>query len=453
MISEDQIREVLKICETNIGAGALDKLRKDLMGQKRPKEAIWELLVLFACIEAVPKVVFEPTSSSPDIHLYDDQNNLILYVEAVFTESRCNNLSNSLNDLGREIYKEIAKNHESLTRLHIRLEKLSDPNKPPTAPDKHLWVPEIIKPIRHLNFQDLLLTGKQRINFDTYDLSAIITQEESSRGFTTGFLTPGLPKKFTDHPCYKVIKKKGRQAKNWPSDVTQKPILLAIGTDSSSHEFDQDLLRQAVYSALLDSKKIPLVTRVNLLNHWSDKPARFHVDGSKYISSVLFIQIKSGYDLGYNKRNPHLTLFHNEHCLNPVTEKIKTFIGDIHFGKLAYGPGWESWQEKPKERYRRDGGSMKIIHKGNQLCIELPSNAVLRALSGESSLDEMYDYAPNDQGSLMKILRRALEDGRKIEDISIIKGNALTREPDRIAFELSDQVENVIKVPKSERKL
>ena len=96
---------------------------------------------------------------------------------------------------------------------------------------------------------------------------------------------------------------------------------------------------------------------------------------------------------------------------------------------------------------------MKITHRGDRLCIELPTTSVMRALSGESSLDEMYGYHPDDQGSLMKTLRKALEDGRKIEDISFIEGDSLTREPDRIAFVLSDQIEKVVKVPKNERNL
>ena len=318
MISEEQTRALLDCCEERLGR--LDTLRAQLLGNK-PKEALWELLVLYACIDAAPTIHYEPEPSHPDVLLFDESGNHILSVEATFVHSNTTKLSELYREFQQYLYKDIVKCEPSIKGVRISLDNLSDYQKDVNLPPPHTWKSLLGSVDGNSRYSELLQSQKQVIEFPKADL--VITLAIHDReGVSGGYKVPGLPEIFSDHVCYKTVKRKGRQAKKWPSSIIDKPLLVIVGADEVSSEFDLEGggqavgLKKAIYGALLDTTKMEPLHRINLLGDWRNKATKLNVSGSNLISSVLMVHLSrpagSWFSAESDRKSPVLSYFKNK---------------------------------------------------------------------------------------------------------------------------------------------
>lgn len=457
MISEQQARTLLEHCEDRLGKDSLVSLRLSLLGNK-PKESLWELLVLYACLDAAPIVQHEPKVGMPDVLLFDESGAHILSVEATFIHSRSTKKSEIISEFRRYVYKDVTKHVPSIKGLRIDLENLSDRRKDVCLPPSHTWKSLLASLGRHSRYSDLRKGQGQVIEFP--EINLLVTMSPDDReGPSGGNKVPGLPQELTGHPCYKILKSKGGQAKNWQPSIKEAPILVIIGVDGVSGEFDVDGqgvigLRQAVLGALLDTTKLPPLVRMNLLNDWRPKALRLNVDGSKLISGVAVINLYSQSALGSGSKYPKISYFKNEDADSPITGEVSKIVAEINFNKISYGPGWESWSQNDRaghiERYKREGGSMSVRDSRECMVFEIPSIVLLRVLSGEVSIDDVYSPY-GGQGSFEGMIKKMLSEGREILDITLKEGDKLKREEDKAVITIGPKVAKVISVAKTQR--
>ena len=453
MISEEQAREMLRLCEVRLGS--LITLRSQLLGNN-PKAALWELVVLFACIDAAPNIKHEPGPGFPDVMLFDEDEQLLLSIEATFIGSDSSGCQRLFDDFCEFITKHVKKYQPLIRGLDINISSHIDKSKDVTLPDRHRWS-NLLTSLVTTQYVELDKSGEQTIVIEAEDLEINLKRRGDDMNLYSGF-SPDDTKVVSNHACYRRLKQKGAQINKWSTEIRDKPILIIIGSDSNSCDSVNDTgpitVRQAVYSALLETDKKSTVQKINMTGQFGVGHGRFNVHGSKHISGVLMIHLannSSGWLTTNRNKTPKEDYYRNEDCIHLIPKDLSPVMNKIDFKKIVYGPGSEAWDHGKDishiKRYKWEGGPLSV---GNDGMLKLPASFVLQILSGEAALSDF--YGDHDHGfSASKFLRRALADGRKIVNVELIEGNPLIREVDEILITLGPKQDRVIAVPKQNR--
>ncbi len=453
MISEEQAREMLRLCEEKLGP--LVPLRSQLLGNN-PKAALWELIVLFACIEAAPNIKHEPGPGSPDVMLFDKNDGLLLSIEATFIGSDSSGRQRLFDDFCEFITKQIKTHQPSIRGIEINVSCHIDQFKDVTLPDRHRWS-NILTFLVTTHYFVLDKSGEQTIVIEDEDLEINLKRRDDDINLYIGFSADD-PKVVSNHTCYRRLKQKGAQINKWSAEIRDKPILIIIGSDSNPSDFNNDTgpitMRQAIYSALLETDNMSTVQKINMTGQFGVSHGRFNVHGSKQISGVLMIHLvsnSSGWLTPNLNKTPKEGYYPNKDCIHLISKNLNPVMNKIDFKKIVYGPGSEAWDHgkdvSHKKRYKWEGGSLTV---GSNMMLKLPASVFLQVLSGEAGLSDF--YADRDYGfSASKFLKRALADGRRIINIELIKGNSLIREVDEVSITLGPKEDKIIAIPKQYR--
>ena len=453
MISERQIRNLLKECEVYLGC-KLENIRSRLLSNHDYSATIWELVILYSSMDLGARVEHEPGRAMPDLKL-SDQDEVLFWLEVLEVGSATKKQSKRIGDLHDWIYNQLRESGCQLNGGIIDISPI-EPKNELSIPPFNEWK-SLKKSASWKSFvSDVRSSGVGRWDFCSGN-ACISFSANQSECLTASYLVPNLPKYVKQHPVYKAIKRKGKQIKKWDSSITDRPIVLVICTTDNSPEFERRGngidLEEAIYTALLDPHKLNLIDRFNILRDGTvddDLIKSKQVLGARLISGVIFVQLKS--QSGVLEFNPNKVaeshLFINEHADVLINRSQHLLLSNMNFNRFEYGPGWESWEGTHRDpiiaRNRKKGGSFTMgSGKDGVYYIELPAITIIRIMAGDISAEEaLSTYGDNPK--LIDWFDKVLNESHSIENISFVKSDLLSREEDRIRIEFSDPESPVI---------
>ena len=452
MLSEEQIKELLLSCEQSIGKELID-LRKRLLAHKNYNATIWELIVLYIFLTGSVEVDHEPSTAMPDICLAGGSVEK-LFIEATVVSSRTKEQSERIDKFRSWLRQRVEKEFQPFTGAIIDLgskSKDSDISIPP----EHEWKSMLGDQSWKYFLSELTSTnsgiwvcplGNVTVRFSINDTEYI----------SGGHAVPNLPKIVDEHVVYRAIKNKGQQIKQWSSDVKSAPIVLVIGCDEVSSEFNSNGfgigLKEAIYNALLDPHKMGLADRYNILRNGAIVGIRSkQVNGARHISAVVFVNLIAERMVlsPRNRKIAKVTLFENAHADIPLNESQRDFIQKMNFNRIEYGPGWEAWQDTKNqdlsERARMWGGSMVISSRADGgFTIEIPTVLLTRILAGDLTAQDASDQFCDSPPQLIQLFKKALENNQQLLEASVVSVESLSREEARVRLNFSGPQPSVI---------
>lgn len=427
MISERQISGLLEECERALGH-PLPGLRSRLLRHDNFTASLWELASLFVCVKSQLNVTYEPAPAHPDLRIANpDAEPFWIEVTSVSPRSRA--ATAALRRFHTWIFEQAKKQGFIGPGAEIRIDELDATHEISMPPDNQ-WPRLSRSDSGNRFFYDVTKTG-HGVWIDHDNNFKIRFTRLESETLSGGYPVLGIPKAIRDHPVYRSIKSKADQIKSkWDDSVRADPIVLVIGAEDQSSEFNlRDArvgLEHAVNAALLDPRKLTFIERYNNLgNRYFTEIKSDRVAGAKWISAVLFVNLIARYSLGYGPttRESKSTFFENIHAENRLTHRQREIILAIDFNQIQYGPEWEAWRKEsanipPHLRYRKRGGSLSMGTTTNGgFYMEIPSATLTRVLSGDLSAQDAFGGRDD---LFLKRLHGALTENRRIESIDIV---------------------------------
>ena len=479
MISERQARELLANCEDRMG-GQLVELRHRLQSAE-PHSALWELIVLDSVLHHGP-AQHEPREGSPDIFVGDIDTNRLFFEIAWITPSaaKCDeSVRQFISWLRRQI-----RQVRGDVRIDLQIE-LIDKSKPAVAPPEKQWE-DVTHGNSWLSFARSV-PGSVDAAYQIQCANLRIILERIGNGECESTFMPvlNLPDHPEDHPIYRTIRRKARQAHDWRKQGgTYQPLVLVIGADEGLSHIDpmgcgSVTLRQAVYSALLDEKTQHPITRYNLAGSWparkieakqrrseNDPPPllsmvgpRVRVRHSSLISGVAITLLKDEFDLASRRlqRRACLKLYLNPDAAKPLTEEQELHVLKcLQLDRVEFTSRNECWEYDPERgeslsqaRSRMRGGSIAVSkgHGSVLQSIKIPAVMLHRILAGDITAAEAWQEYSLE---VYSDLRQALQSGQEIKGVELISSSQRSREEPmvRITF---DSLRPMMRVPKGQR--
>ncbi|GEM_PF-2042489 len=484
MISESQAEYLLSQCERWLGA-KLHKLRWRLRSEhEQTKSHLWELIVLQATASAVisrhhsrdvanseVSSLIQPEGdqeSVPDIFLQPDEC-APFWVEVAYITPRNPQQETDITRFPFWVGQELSKRKVADSKpLRIRLEP-ADTSKDVQVPPNNYWR-QLLKTDKWKTFVAELESGNFKSTLcleETENANVIVIIEGIEQGsfVSSSFPTPNVPRCAENHPIYKKIEEKAKQARNWAKsgkNKNYKPLVLFLGASEKLHQINDSgtpssiSLKQAVYSALADTEQWDLTTTLNAIGTapWpGTKARRQRVKGSRLISAVVIVTIKnqySGLSYGWRKQASKPLVIKNPHTDVELTAQQEQFINQINLNQVEYGDGHESWEAlQPQDisvalyRYKEWRG--RFVFKAGEdfsFDLEIPCNLVALFLVGDMTASEVWKDKSLDSDDYPTLKKRignylwlAAEINRKIVNVNFVKVDPKLREQSRIRLE------------------
>ena len=331
----------------------------------------------------------------------------------------------------------------TLTSLRQRLLRH---NKPDATIWELVWIfwalqigtvkPESIKDTADLEIQ--FSEDKCRIEVTTLQM----------HDYSTSVVQP--VKNISEHPIYKAIYRKRKQIRKFGKNDTS-PLFLAI---CASHE-DSNLglhtpcgvtPEEAIQAAFYDSRINNLLKELG--SELVPNGKNLNIDAAKYLTGVIFVHLATpiAFDGGINKI-PVAKLFLNQQCVNLANKNVINSLYKINFDKLAFGPGWDDWEQTDKGN--RQMRLTKRVTKNIELShnkFVFPQSYLLKLLAGE--LDSK-KFLVGKNYDLRDMFKMALNEGQDIIAIRLIETEVDHAGEPSVEVTLGEPKELVIAVPKT----
>ena len=360
---------MIEECEGRIGR-TLDGLRKQLLWSDNTLGALWELIVLHACMQLGPGVDHEPAQATPDIVLN------LPGVEPFAVEAT------HIDWPDRE---EQELRHKFIDWVRSCLQKRGvdpssfDPHLGPSDPSvnheiiphEHLWK-GLLRTDAWASVVDASARPPQKIEVDLpLPFRAKLTIEftgVAKDGLSAGFRAAGSIERVADHPVYAALRSKADQARNWKRE---EPLVVCIGS-SLSPLFPIGESRPgaeaAVAAALMNTSQWPIIEQLNRLRDGSGKDYR--VRGAERISAVVLTSIEDPH-LGW-PRQTHTRVAVSRPLLNPnaafpLTKAQLTALAKLNLNLVPYGPQWETWRAPTSSAWKDPSRIMNRNEPGKRI--------------------------------------------------------------------------------------
>lgn len=479
MISERQAREMLVYCEDRLSR-QLVELRHRLQSAE-PHSALWELIILDSVLHQGP-AQHEPHEGAPDIFVGDIDTDR-LFLELAWITPSAAKCDESVRQFIRWLRRQIRQVRGDV-RIDLQVEVI-DNSKPAAAPPEKQWA-EVTHGDSWLSFaRSVPGSVDAAYQIQCANLRIILEQIGAGDSESTYMPVLNLPDHPEDHPIYRTIRRKARQAHEWRKQSgTYQPLVLVIGADEGLSHIDpmgcgSVTLKQAVYSALLDEKTQHPITRYNFAGSWPahDRKSkqgrsrsgqgpswsmvgpRIRVSHSSLISGVAITLLRDEFDVGSRRiqRRARLTFYPNPDAETPLTEDDELLVLNcLQLERVEFTSRSECWEYDPEKgeslsqvRSRRRGGSISVSkgHGSVLQSIEIPAVLLHRILAGDITAAEAWqDYSLEIHSDL----HRALQSGQEISAVQFISPTQGSGEEPRVRLTF-DSTRPTIRVPKQRR--
>ncbi|MBL4810033.1 MAG: hypothetical protein JKY43_08280 [Phycisphaerales bacterium] len=462
MISENQIREMLELCESRIGR-PLKRLREALRVED-PVPGIWELLLLYAALQT-EKAVHEPDEATPDIQIGTPGD--CLWIEATTVSHRDEKSVEKLSRFVDRIHSELRMKFGAAQQSYSVEYDCLDPSRECNPPEENQFN-SLFKLASWKEFLTAVASGDLSVTWELQDqnLRFMLRSCKMQHGYSSsGGPVLFLPAHPAEHPVYRAIRKKAKQAREWTkrhqSEEKFQPLVVWIAAVGDLSQIDPDAghnkvtLRQAVLGALCDPSEMSVLEQYNSVGTWWDPPQQ-PVSGARRIALVcvtVFEQRQDGYG-GPLRLYPKTTFYRGTQA-GRLPDSVKARIRNVNkaLSCVQYGPGWEAWNHKhdktvtpAKDRARYAGGVISYSKGSDVMKIKIPAELLTRVLSGEESANSIWSSYSGDTGAFFK---EALDEGRKIINTSFIDRQAGSRDEPSVEIQFGPPTEPLIRKLKS----
>lgn len=428
---------MIEECEVRIGR-TLDGLRKQLLWSDNTLGALWELIVLHACVQLGPGVDHEPAQATPDIVLN------LQGVEPFAVEA---------THIDWPDRDEQELRHKFIDWIRSCLQKRGvdpssfDPHLGPSDPSvnheilphEHLWK-GLLRTDAWSCVVDASERPPQKIEVDLPSpfrarLSIEFTGVTND-GLSAGFRAAGSIERASDHPVYAALRSKADQARDWKRD---EPLVVCIGS-SLSPLFPMGESRPsaeaAVAVALMNTSQWPIVEQLNRLRDGSGKDYR--VRGGERISGVVLTSIEDPH-LGW-PRQTYSRIAVSRPLLNPnaafpLTKAQRAILATLDLNLVPYGPQWETWRTPTKSAWKDPNRIMNRNEPGKSISYGDGRDGFTLQFAAEDLVRLLAGMDPE------KWLRESIEGIRSggrlrgrpiITSIELVPGDAKQRKPDMV---------------------
>ena len=445
MISEKQILHILTECEAAIGK-PLEKLRNRLLCHDMSFSHIWELITLYSILP-LGQVEAESQPGEPDVCLRCPSCPPI-WIEASYIYPRHKEKIRDSRDFPSWIRRSLLMAGVHYAK-YVNIEiSASDPSEDFTVPPRNQWKKMTSHPSWNSFIKSARSSDLKKAKWTCPLGNVSISLDGVGHYPMTTLPSIGLPETVRDHPVYKNIMEKARQATKWKKlGSNYDPLVLCFGASEEILQIESSYwsavpLRKAVYAALLDRSKLSDIQAYNITGSMSNK--RMRVKGSKYISGVIVVTLENKYEpltLKKFRNYAKAQLFLNDHAEVTLSQEQKELIQSIDFNKIEYGPGWEAWDTSnllrpstntvlDRQRRRWGGASISSWSDGT-IEIKIPVVLLARILSGDiSAVDAWGEYG----GDVLRALAIALGKGQEIIDCKFISSDPKSREENQVSL-------------------
>lgn len=447
MISEGQIRALLRQCEARLGR-PLAQLRTRLRSDRGTLRHIWELVVLSAACRISKDVEHEPTEQSPDVAISCPSGKR-LFIEATHIDWKDREFANKVGEFLDWARDEVCRIHSvEPTTFRVRIEPVSQ-EEDLRLPDPHQFA-QVRKNTEWRQAVGQIGQGSVgRAEVEIDEVCSLRVElfplPRPSQFVNSSYADPRPTKWVRDHPLFGVLRRKARQARKFKLN---EPIVLCVGSSLSTSLFERNGYgvpgpEPVVLAALTRAAGHSMNFRYNWLRDSSAK--EYRVPGAGAISGVLLVSLESSPLLqgaaatGMRSRFARVRLVLNPEAERPLSDECIATLRKLDFNAVPFGPQWETWsdlsraekQDKSRvlKRHQNPGlTTFSYMGDGRVRC-ELPAETVVRVLAGLEPADESVRDA---------LTRFALERGLCLPDLvsaEVVPGDPAQRQGPTIILE------------------
>ncbi|MGI9012938.1 MAG: hypothetical protein ACR2GY_01670 [Phycisphaerales bacterium] len=476
MISERQARALLDDCEERMGI-PLAELRRRLQ-RDDPCPDLWELVVLDAVLAALPSVEHEPHPGAPDIVIGRPGESQMFIECAWITPPQGENQERLYRFI--DWVRQQTIEHLPGTHLNLRLEAINR-DAAVVPPLEHEWKSVTQTPDWE-GFIEAVGSGDRPTLALDGDRNFKVIVEGRARGsiVSTSGLIFNTPEHPEDHPIYRAIRTKARQAnQRHHQGGAYEPLVLVIGADEGLAYIDPIgcgavTLKQAVYSALLHDDAHP-ITRYNNAGSWPPRKPRkrsgpvhtFNMCGPRvrvnrsYLISAVAVALfrdQISYPGAQHRRLADVTVFPNPDPRASFTDDhVHRLEQYLKLNRVEYVSRRECWEYDPQpnaalpaSRARLRGG--QVVTRGGGLTmpdeIEIPAVLMHRILAGDLDTSDAWKHYSTNVSAQFK---QALDNGREIEHVEYVATEPRSREEPRVRIRFGPPQPPLIRVDRSHR--
>lgn len=450
MLTERQVRELLQQCERRLGP--LEVLRARLLHQREVVSSVFELLVLHSALQA-GNATHEQEEAQPDV-VYS-YNCDPVYLEVSWAKRRFEREAKDLDFLPCWIRNELKKARvQDAARIVIRVDRASR-DKRISIPTRNTWR-RLIAPSRWRDFVEACVkspagpslaiddeAGNPCLRVSCHGLSR--PGYSSSSSFVVD--SPDTPR---DHAVYRKLQSKAEQIERWKKKGTAfSPLCVVLGSDEGVVTTGIGGAKispiHALYAAILDARREHFTTIYNYARYSPpliprgkrSRDDNLFISETRHISAFILVSIENdlSHPFGSVHRRAISKLLVNPSAEIQLTQEQVAALSRLRFAHAKLGPGWESWiqtgavlEHDAYVRSRYEGGTV-VMSLGNKPSVEVPASAFELILSGEFSAKEYWDRHGD---STLNDLKRFVIQGRRIENVEYVPGDALQRVEPRI---------------------
>jgi len=407
MLIEEQAAALLNRCENLLGI-ELRQTRGNLRRASSRAAAVWELLVIEAA-SRLGSIEYEPhPGASPDVRLRIKQGRAI-WLEAAYLYPRFWDEERRSSAVVRWLLAEAER--RGLARGTIRLRFDGAPRSRAgykrILPKLHEQTLLLKHPALTRFFDEILSDrdGDRTCELSPYSISIAYSPKTSPYSIGGG-LAQESATAVSEHAVYRTLKAKAKQ-----HDVAG-PRVICIGSDQSPS---------------LSSLNGPGTGRPS-----GREAAVAALSRYPSVSCVLIVTIRNmPGNFGQIERQARGQVIINPIARDQLTQAEVQSLCSMDFNRWTYTyplPKWES--DNPQTKRRRVSGRLICRLGGISVKIEIPTDVVVDALAGKTSVLKAFGLSDNER------VARALTDGWSIVSCSLVEGDLEAGEATKLALEL-----------------
>ncbi len=413
MLQEDQTAELLLWCEQELGV-ELRQIRGNLTKALTRASAVWELLVIEEA-SRLGKVQYEPDAEgSPDLFI-EFPNGRPVWIEIKYLARRYVKEEQQTQEVANWIFNEAkrlgvppesvkprfgrfvsdkGKSIRILPQINMRKFFLNDPEL------RYFF--RRIKMFPHHNFS---------CDLTDYTISIDYWPKFPSSGYTSWSELPlEQPAIAKENAIYRALREKGKQHK------VEAPHVICIGSDQSP------ALNRKIYQG----------------NLAIERAIEYAFKDYSSISAAIIVFIESNIDIfgQEEERKAELKIFENPSATHPLEASQLHLLTTMNFNRRKYTSTLPNNETNDLERFLRVSGCLTWRSTEMSEFVEIPSNTLMRILSGKTNLYDSFRIRPGD------FRRIPFENGWAIRSVSMKEGNIEKGEDSKVVLELVSPIFN-----------
>ena len=407
MLLEEQAADLIQRCEKILGI-ELSQTRGNLRTADNGAAAVWELLVIEAA-SYIGSIEYEPLpGASPDVRLRIRQGRPI-WLEAAYLYPRFWDEERRSNTVVAWLFAEAKRRGIPASQLYPRLDGIPRGQAGPIR-----ILPKLNERLRFLKQPELIEffegifahpNEPRTCTLATYTVSISYAPNAQGPHAISGGLVQEAPTSVTEHAVYRSLRAKARQ-----HDVTG-PRVVCIGSDQSpalsglhGPGTGRPSVQEAVFAVFSEHSSLSAAMVVTIEN-------------------VLTV-------LGPFYRRARGELFTNPFARELLPSEEVQALCSMNFNRWKYTYPLQKWESRDAKTPRRVTGSLTWRPGPMSLKVEIPTNIVVDALAGKTSISEALRL-PQDHE-----ITRALQEGWQVVSCRMIEGDVASGEASKLIFEL-----------------